>query len=140
VHGPREVRRPGLEQVTQVRPVDVRHDQVEQFVVGRCGEHLDDVGVAQVRGRQHLPAEPLAEGRLVRERGCDDLERDRPVAEVFLLGEVDDAHPRLRQLPDQPELRKLTGQLRLAGKLVVGHVVQPETPPTGKIRIRRADS
>ncbi len=76
--------------------VDVRHDVVQQIVVGARGEQRDDVGMLQLGGELDLPLEPLLihlGGHLGRQHLDDHLAR-----ESDLLGEEDATHPAAAQL------------------------------------------
>src|SRR4029078_4231726 len=71
---------------------EVLHDEVHAAVGGgtRVGD-VDDVRVADLRGRARFATEPLDELRHARVARMQDLERDA-LADLDVLGEVDLAH------------------------------------------------
>ena len=84
--------------VGEIDPVEVLHDEVGAAVLGRAevGD-VDDVGVADARGRARLAPEALDQlllGRVVR---VQDLDRD-PLADLDVLAGVDRPHAALADL------------------------------------------
>jgi hypothetical protein len=80
-----------LEQPVQVGARHVAHDQVELAVLLARPVHRHDVRVVDQRREPRLALEALAEGRVGRAVGGDQLERNR-APEVELDRPVDDAH------------------------------------------------
>ena len=91
---------------------DQLHDEVGPAAVGRAGvEHLGDVRM--VHHRQRLPLGLEAGDHLPRVHArLDDLERDRPLDRLGLLGHEDDAHAAFADL-----LQQLVGADDRAGPL-----------------------
>ena len=67
-------------------------------------------GVRHRRGEARLAQEALAPLHVRREIGPQDLERDGAL-ELLVERLVDDAHPPLAELPDDPEVRELLDPL-----------------------------
>ena len=85
----------------QVVAVDEAHREVEQPVLLARLEHRQDVGVIDRGGQPRLGDEALAEARLARPVGGDQLERDR-AAERLVGRLVDDPHPAAADEPQDP--------------------------------------
>ena len=84
------------EQRAQARPRDVAHREVEHAVDLARVVDRDHVRMLERRDELRLAQEPRAELVVVRELGCDDLERDL-AREACVRREVDGAHPAAAQ-------------------------------------------
>src|SRR5262249_192565 len=83
--------------LTQVRPVHVRHGEVEHSFVLTGGERRRDVRMVELRGDLRLAQEALTEAAVARELGREDLQRDSSAA-LHVLREEDRSH---RARPDR---------------------------------------
>jgi len=80
------------QQAVQVGALHVTHDEVQPTVLLAGAVHRDHVGMVDRGGHPPLALEALAELRVGRAVGDDQLERDRP-PEAQLRGPVHHAHP-----------------------------------------------
>ena len=102
----------GLEQPFQVRPFDVSHGHVEEsFGLSRVVDR-DDVGVLESGDDARLTDEALSEGRVLRERRVQDLQRHL-AAQTEMVGDVDDRHPTAADDGLDPIARKLGAHPRI---------------------------
>ena len=85
-------KRPVVDQAAEVGSSDEPGCEEELAVrLSRCVDR-EDAGVVDGGGQPRFAQEPLAEGVVAGELGCDELQRDRPI-ERELGRAVDDAHP-----------------------------------------------
>ena len=106
-----------VDQLLEVRPVEVLHHEVEGAVGGRArvGD-VDDVGVADLRGRARLAPEALDQLGAGVEARVQDLDRDAP-ADVDVVRLVDAAH---RPFAAQPAQVVAAAQRRADARILAG--------------------
>jgi hypothetical protein len=95
-----------LQHAPEIDPLDVAHrDEQAPVVLARLVDR-DDSRVVDRRGKARLAQEPLAEARVLRELGCQQLQ-GHLAAENEILGQVDDTHA----APPEQRLDPVTGDL-----------------------------
>ena len=95
-----------LQHAPEIDPLDVAHrDEQAPVVLARLVDR-DDSRVVDRRGQARLAQEALAEARVLRELGCQQLQRHL-AAEDEILGQVDDTHA----APPEQRLDPVTGDL-----------------------------
>src|SRR5581483_4398131 len=74
-------------ELTQIRPLDVRHGEIQHAVLLAGSEGPDDVGMVDARRELGFAQKAPAETIVLRQLGVKELEREAPAA-VGVSGEV----------------------------------------------------
>ena len=98
-----------VQQLPQVGPVDVLHQEIEPLIPPAEIVHGHDVRMIEQRQGAGLAGEPFGKRRVVGDGGSEDLQGHR-AAQLLLPGLVDDPHAAAANQVQDFQLGKLGGQ------------------------------